>query len=160
MLDRLIHLGERVPRSVELGYHLCHGDYEHLPPAVCANLDVRHPADARGVTKLASTLCAEIPRSVDFIHIPVPRDSGDAYLAPLADLRLPLTTELYLGLVHLTDGFVGAQRRIEAARRVIAEFGVATECGWGRRPPDTIPELLRLHKTVSSRLIPASGHRA
>jgi hypothetical protein len=150
MLERLVRLGECVPRSVELGYHLCYGDYEHMPPVVRAHPEMRPPADARGVTELASTLCAEISRPVDFIHIPVPRENGANYLAPLADLRLPAATELYLGVVHLTDGLAGAQRRIDAARRVIAEFGVATECGWGRRPPDTIPELLQLHKKIST----------
>jgi len=160
ILNHLVYLGERVPQSVELGYHLCYGDYEHLSPAVRTRSDMRPPTNARGVTTLASSLCAEIHRRVDFIHIPVPRDSGAAYLAPLADLHLPPTTELYLGLIHLTDGFAGTQRRIKAARRVVAKFGVATECGWGRRPPDTIPELLRLHKTVSSLFIPTSGQRA
>jgi hypothetical protein len=150
MLERLVRLGERVPQPVELGYHLCYGDYAHMPPVVRAHPDMRPPADARGVTELASTLCAEISRSVDFIHIPVPRDSDATYLAPLVDLHLPAATELYLGVVHLTDGLTGAQRRIDAARQVIAEFGVATECGWGRRPPDTIPELLQLHKKIST----------
>lgn len=152
MLARLVRLGERVPRSVELGYHLCYGDYAHMPPAVRTRPDVQPPVDARGVTELASTLCAEISRSVEFIHIPVPRDSGATYLAPLAALYLPAATEIYLGVVHLTDGFAGTQRRIDAARQFITEFGVATECGWGRRPPDTIPELLQLHKKILSLL--------
>jgi hypothetical protein len=34
---------------------------------------------------------------------------------------------------------------MDTARRFIADFAVATECGFGRRAPETIPELLRLH---------------
>ena len=33
--------------------------------------------------------------------------------------------------------------------KVRERFGVATECGMGRRPPETIPELLRIHAAVS-----------
>jgi len=29
-------------------------------------------------------------------------------------------------------------------------FGVATECGLGRRPPETIPDLLRIHSEVAA----------
>jgi hypothetical protein len=30
------------------------------------------------------------------------------------------------------------------------DFGIATECGFGRRPPETVPELLALHRAVLS----------
>ena len=39
---------------------------------------------------------------------------------------------------------------MEVARGFISGFGVATECGWGRRPPSTIPELLRIHGALSA----------
>ena len=84
--------------------------------------------------------------------MPVPRDrDDDPYFSPLRDLNLKSGTELYLGLIHLTDGIEGAKRRAAAAKRVIPDFGVATECGFGRRPPETIPDLLRLHRAVQSR---------
>jgi hypothetical protein len=63
----------------------------------------------------------------------------------LAKLRLHPETELYLGLVHLTDGLEGTRRRAGAARGVVPTFGLATECGLGRRPPETVRELLQLH---------------
>ncbi len=85
--------------------------------------------------------------------VPVPRNRTDvAYFAPLRRLQLHPETELYLGLVHFTDGVEGTQRRIEAAQRVVADFGVATECGMGRRNPETIPELLRIHSEVAAPL--------
>jgi hypothetical protein len=40
------------------------------------------------------------------------------------------------------------KRRLRTAKQFIPRFGVATECGWGRRPPETIPELSKLHRAV------------
>jgi hypothetical protein len=82
--------------------------------------------------------------------MPVPRDrTDDAYFAPLRNLKLRPETELYLGLVHMTDGVEGTRKRIETTRRFVPEFGVATECGLGRRPPETIPALLHIHAEVA-----------
>jgi ubiquinone/menaquinone biosynthesis C-methylase UbiE len=36
------------------------------------------------------------------------------------------------------------------AGRFVSGFGIATECGWGRRAPATIPELLRIHRELSA----------
>jgi hypothetical protein len=55
----------------------------------------------------------------------------------------------YLGLVHRTDGFDGARRRLAAAKKVVTDFGIATECGFGRRPPETVPELIELNREVA-----------
>ena len=79
-----------------------------------------------------------------------PNRTDDAYFEPLSELRRPETTALYLGLVHATDGEVGSRARITTASRHTQRFGVATECGLGRRPPETIPELLRIHASVSA----------
>jgi len=85
--------------------------------------------------------------------MPVPRDRvDDPYFSPLRNLKLKSGTELYLGLIHLTDGVEGAKRRAAAAKRVMSDFGVATECGFGRRPPETIPDLLRLHRAVAEQI--------
>jgi hypothetical protein len=43
-----------------------------------------------------------------------------------------------------------AWRRIAAAQQVVADFGVATECGMGRRNREAIPELLRIHSEVAA----------
>ena len=72
-----------------------------------------------------------------------------AYFQPLEGLLLPPATEVYLGLIHATDGTSGAARRIESAQKFLADFGIATECGLGRRNPDSIPGLLALHADVA-----------
>jgi len=80
----------------------------------------------------------------------VPRDrDDDTYFAPLARLKLKPGTELCLGLVHYTDGLAGTRRRLAAAERHVSAFSVATECGFGRRDPATIPELLRIHAQIT-----------
>ena len=85
--------------------------------------------------------------------MPVPRSRTDpAYFAPLKDLRLGPETELYLGLVHFTDGAEGTRKRIKVAQKVVANFGVATECGFGRRDPATIPDLMCIHARVAGPL--------
>jgi hypothetical protein len=136
-------LADLVPEDVELGYHLCYGDWGHL--------HFTEPRDAGNLVAIANGLAAGVRRPLHWVHMPVPRDrDDDEYFAPLRDLRLERDTELYLGLVHYTDGVEGTERRIDAARRVIRDFGVATECGMGRRPEhQDIAQLLRIHRDVS-----------
>jgi hypothetical protein len=89
--------------------------------------------------------------------MPVPRDrSDDAYLAPLRNLALKPGCTLYLGLVHYSDGVAGTLARVAAARKVVRDFGLATECGFGRRPADTVPALLGMHAEVADRMTATS----
>jgi hypothetical protein len=142
LIDRLRRLGEAVPAGVELGYHFCYGDMNH-----------RHsiePHDAGVMVDLANDLARSLSRPIAYLHMPVPRSRDDeAYFAPLSRLALPAATELYLGLVHSTDGTEGAQRRIAAASHYRGDFGIATECGFGRRPPETIRRLLGIHAEIA-----------
>ncbi len=141
--ERLLRLGARVPEGVELGYHLCYGDYKHH--------HFKEPEDTSKLVMVANALAEGLNRSLNWIHLPVPRSRNDtAYFAPLKGLKLGRETELYLGLVHITDGVEGAQGRIRAAQSAVADFGVATECGMGRRPPATIPDLLSLHAKLAA----------
>lgn len=142
IIDRLVRLGDHIPDGVELGYHLCYGDFGHS--------HVIEPKDTGLMVRLANKLAERVHRSIQWIHMPVPRDrSDDAYFAPLSDLRLKPETELYLGLVHHSDGVAGTRQRIAAAAKVIPDFGIATECGMGRRDPSTMLELLRVHAEVA-----------
>jgi hypothetical protein len=50
--------------------------------------------------------------------------------------------------VHYTDGVEGTRKRLTAAHKHASDFGIATECGFGRREPDTIPDLLGIHADV------------
>ncbi len=143
IIERLIRLGNRVPADVEMGYHLCYGDAGHR--------HFKEPEDTTKLVEVANAVSAGVTRTINWIHLPVPRNrSDDAYFVPLQNLKLHPETELYLGLVHFTDGVEGTRRRIATAERYVSQFGVATECGLGRRPPATIPDLLRIHSEVSA----------
>lgn len=138
----LTRLANRVPEGIELLFHFCYGDSNHK--------HVIEPIDMGDMVDVANLLCASIQRPTQLIHMPVPRDrDDDRYFAPLDRLRLPPQTELCLGLVHYTDGVAGTRRRLAAAEKHVQNFSIATECGFGRRAPATIPELLRIHAEVA-----------
>ncbi len=142
IVERLVRVGDRVPDEVELGYHLCYGDASHQ--------HFVQPRDAGLLVEVANAMCARLRRRVNWIHLPVPRERDDAaYYAPLKELKLDPETELYLGLVHYTDGVEGTRQRMTAAARTVAEFGIGTECGLGRRPAETTAPLLRLHREAA-----------
>jgi hypothetical protein len=138
----LIDLSDHVPADIELLFHFCYGDSNHK--------HVVEPTDMGDMVEMANRLSVGIRRSIELIHMPVPRDrSDDAYFAPLKALKLKPGTELCLGLVHHTDGVAGTRKRLAAAEKVMTDFSIATECGFGRRRPETIPELLRIHAEVA-----------
>ena len=137
-VERLAALGDAVPPAVELGYHFCYGDFRHKHGV--------EPKDTALMVDMTNALAARLSRPINWCHYPVPRDrDDDAYFAPLERLALPPETEVYLGLVHYTDGVEGTARRLATAQRHRDDFGIATECGFGRRPTETIARLLEIH---------------
>ena len=134
----LIDFCDRVPADVDLLLHFCYGDSNHK--------HVVEPTDMGDMVEFANRVTAGCARDIQMIHLPVPRDrTDDAYFAPLKDLKLRPATQICLGLVHHTDGLIGTRARLATARRHVQSFMIATECGFGRRRPETIPELLRIH---------------
>jgi hypothetical protein len=134
----LVDLGNRVPHDVDLLYHLCYGDSNHR--------HVVEPTDMSDMVEFANRVSRQIARPIQLIHMPVPRNrSDDAYFEPLRRLKLRPETELCLGLVHYTDGVEGTKKRLATAKKHAADFSIGTECGFGRRDPSTISELLRIH---------------
>jgi hypothetical protein len=143
ILDRLVRIANRVPPSIELGYHFCYGDSGHR--------HFKEPEDAWKLVRLANQIAARLERPLNWMHFPVPRQRfDDDYYLPLAALTLRPETELYLGLVHFTDGVEGTLRRIATASRHCHGFGLATECGLGRRPANTIAPLLEIHAALAA----------
>ncbi len=142
IIARMKRLCAAVPGDVELGLHLCYGDF-----------GARHfvePKDAARMVDFANALSAAISHTLAYIHMPVPIGrSDDAFHRPFRDLKLGNGTALFLGLVHAKDGVEGTKARIAAARRHAPVFGIATECGMARaRSEDTVRELLKIHADV------------
>src|SRR5277367_1075389 len=121
IIARLARISEPVPNDVELGFHLCYGDW-----------DAKHfiePIDAAKMVTLANEIARAVKHPIAFMHLPVPIARDDAaFFKPLADLKLAPGTELYLGVVH-GDGPEAVGRRIKAAHAYVKDFGIATECG-------------------------------
>jgi len=138
----LAKLANRVPADIELLFHFCYGDSNHR--------HVVEPVDMTDMVDMANRLDALIKRPINLIHMPVPRDrSDDAYFEPLKKLRRHAETQLALGLVHHTGGLEGTRRRLSTASKFARNFAIGTECGFGRRDPETIPELLRIHAAAA-----------
>lgn len=119
-------IGGMVPGDIDLGYHLCYGSPkdEHMVL----------PEDMTNLVDIANGIVAAVPRPVQYIHMPVPRDrNDDDFFSPLTGLKLG-DTRLYLGLVHAGDGDNSAVK-LAAARKYATVAGVATECGMGRGDP-------------------------
>ena len=133
-----------IPSSVELGFHLCYGDF--------GGKHFFDPVTARHLVDIANAIATEVAHKIAYIHLPVPLPRATAdFFAPMRDFKLAPDTKIYLGLIHLSDGVEGARQRIALAREYLLEFGVATECGFARaRKPDLVRDLLKLHAAVAA----------
>jgi methionine synthase II (cobalamin-independent) len=142
LLARIQRLCTAVPDDVQLGIHLCYGDF--------AGRHFVEPKDAEKMVAFANALVKAVAHPIAYIHMPVPVDrTDDAFHRPLARLSLPDGCELFLGLVHSKDGVEGAKARIAAAQRYAPVFGIATECGMARaRSEDTVRKLLHIHADI------------
>jgi hypothetical protein len=135
---------QAIPADVMLGFHLCYGDLAHH--------HMVEPADLGLSVRMAKLAIAQAKRRVDWVHMPVPMNrNDDAYFGPLREWRSD-DTAVFLGLIHIQDGVAGSLARAAIARRYLKRFGVATECGLGRRPRETLPEVLRIHREVAEQL--------
>ena len=144
LLARMARICAGVPDDVELGLHLCYGDF--------AGHHFVEPKDASAMVEFANALARTIAHKLAYIHMPVPIErTDDAFHRPFGELALAEGTELYLGVVHAGDGVEGAKARIGAAGRYVPRFGIATECGMARaRTEATVRSLLDIHAKVCS----------
>jgi hypothetical protein len=145
MVAMLVRLGNAVPPEVELGYHCCYG-----------NFNLKHfvePIDMGDMVDVANKFVSTLNRPVQFVHMPVPIDrTDDPYFAPLKNFHRAPGMEFYLGLAHDQDGVAGTLRRAAAARKVVADFGISTECGLGMRTPDNIRALLQIQADAAAEI--------
>ena len=132
-----------IPDDAVLGMHLCYGDLEHS--------HLIEPKDLGVCVRMTNLAIEHSGGRLDYVQMPVPRNrDDDAYFAPLKDLK-PGKTKIYIGLVHLTDGVEGTRKRLAVFKRYYAgDYGIATECGWGRRKAETISDLIKVHRDVAA----------
>jgi hypothetical protein len=82
--------------------------------------------------------------------MPVMPGADDAWFGPLDGLAIGDTWP-FLGIV-LDDGLEAFERRARAAHRYLADFGIASYCGWGREEPARVPTLLANLRDSAERL--------
>lgn len=142
IMARMKRISAAVPEKVELGVHLCYGDFgaHHM----------LEPRDMGAMVDVANALTRAIARPIQYIHMPVPiARTDEAYFAPLA--RLEYKGELYLGVVHADDGVDGTRKRIAVASKFAAGFGIACECGIARaRRPELVRKVLEIHAAAAA----------
>ncbi len=132
-LGQFRRLSPLIPETALLGYHFCFSTLGGWPRFA--------PADLSATVALANAVIEASGRRVDWIHIPVLDGAGDAFFAPLKELR-PRGARVYLGVIHHMAAFAV---RVAAARKYVPEFGVAAYCGFGRIPPQDMPAVLDEH---------------
>jgi methionine synthase II (cobalamin-independent) len=142
IMQRMRRLGAAVPPDVELGVHLCYGDF--------AAKHINEPRGMGPMVAVANAMAKAIERPIQYIHMPVPiARSDDAYFAPLEDLEFK--GELYLGVVHAADGVEGTKKRMASASKFAPAFGIACECGIARaRKPELVRRVLDIHAELVS----------
>ncbi len=145
LIGKLAALGDHIPETIELGYHLCYGSMN--------NRHWKEPDDLGMCVKVSNAIAEQVARRIDFIHMPVPVDRGDnAFYAPLEKLALPSDTEVVLGLVHDSQGIDENLSRVKVARSHLDTFSISTECGLGRRDRTGMPALMHLQAELAQHL--------
>ncbi|KAK5992063.1 hypothetical protein PT974_05460 [Cladobotryum mycophilum] len=149
VVEYIVRMIGQVAYDVELGLHFCYGDINHQ--------HYTEPESLASVVDIGQRVMSRSPHKISWAHFPVPvsaMDRLDTYYAPLATIKSELEkhkTKLYLGVVQYND-LPGTEKRIEAASRVVSDFGVAAECGFGRTPVEEIDNILEIMKSVSTPL--------
>ena len=141
IMQRMRRICAAVPSEVELGVHLCYGDF--------AAKHFNEPRDIGRMVDVANAMAAAVQRPIDYIHMPVPiARNDDAYFEPLQNLEF--SGELYLGVVHAGDGVEGTRKRMATAGKYKAAFGIACECGIARaRKPELVRRVLEIHAAIA-----------
>ena len=140
IVERLVRLGRSVPGDVQLGYHFCHGHERHHTRAATTRAAARRDRE-RAVAE---------PRPLARLD-PPPRAGRPRRRALLRDARAAAAASRDAALPRCAppeDGVAGAEARIVAAQRFVHDFGVATDCGWGRHRSQDVAALVELHRRV------------
>lgn len=126
-------LSRRLPDGVALGFHFCFGTFGGWPAFA--------PATLGPTVDLANASVEAAGRRVDWVHIPVLNTTDENFYAPLAGLAAQ-GADVYLGAIHSLPTL---KARLDVARQFLPRFGLAAYCGFGRTPPEQMPQILADH---------------
>jgi hypothetical protein len=145
----LPELARGIPDEVRLGYHWCYGTWGGWPMKDMADLGV--------CVRMTQEALARVDRRVDYVHMPVVRQPEPEFFAPLAELDGD-ALNVYLGIIHHTDGVEGFRERMEMARGYLPRFGIGSVCGYGRLDPSELPHVLAVHRDCAAELRRERAH--
>ncbi|KAL9596855.1 MAG: hypothetical protein Q9219_005525 [cf. Caloplaca sp. 3 TL-2023] len=142
ILERVVRLVKLIKPGVEIGLHLCYGDYERAHFVEPADMGLLVEVANETVKATASI------HEIGYIHMPVPKNRDDeGYYKPLEQLVIG-HSQLVLGLVHPHDES-GTRRRIEVASSSCpVKFGLSTECGLGRATIQEVESIFDITASV------------
>jgi hypothetical protein len=139
----LPELAGNVPDGARLGFHWCYGTWGGWP--------MKDMADLGLCVRMTKEALARVERRVDYVHMPALKHPRPDFFAPLADLEGE-DVDVYLGIIHHTDGVEGFTERMDMARRYRDRFGIASVCGYGRIDPAELPHVLAVHRDCAAAL--------
>jgi hypothetical protein len=139
----LPELARNVPEQARLGFHWCYGTWGGWP--------MKDMADLGLCVRMTQEAIARIDRRVDYVHMPALKHPVPEFFAPLAELDGE-DVDVYLGIIHHTDGVEGFSERMEMARHYRARFGIGSVCGYGRVDPAELPNILAVHRDCAAAL--------
>lgn len=126
-------LSRKIPEKVALGFHFCFGTFGGWPRFA--------PDDLGRTVELINASAEAVGRRIDWIHIPTLDRTDDAFYAPLARLDAR-GARVYLGVIHSMGSL---KERLQTAHKFLPDFGLAAYCGFGRTPPEQMPQVLQDH---------------
>lgn len=148
-VESILGLVKNFKYSTQIGLHLCCGDLNNESWN-------HHPENLERLTAFVNRLADEWPehQELAYVHVPLaegnipPRLDMDFYQS-LADIQLPVHTQLFAGFVH-------EKRSIDELRVIRDQLdricsypvGVACACGMGRRSTDVGKQLINLMKQL------------
>ena len=137
----VLRLANHVPADIDLLFHFCYGDAGHK--------HVVEPTDMGDMVEFANRLArGSRGRSSSFTcRFPATGRTIVLRAAESAEVAVEDGTVSWTRPLHRWGGRHGAASGYR--KEDFAEFSIATECGFGRRDPATIPELLRIHAEVA-----------
>lgn len=129
----IARLSKQIPEAVQLGFHFCFGTFGGWPAFA--------PETLSSTVDLVNASVAGAGRRVDWVHIPTLDRVDEAFYAPLARLDAR-GSRVYLGAIH---NMATLKERLDVARKFLPAFGLAAYCGFGRTPPNELPQILADH---------------
>jgi hypothetical protein len=129
----IARLSQAIPEEVQLGFHFCFGTFGGWPAFA--------PKTLGTTIDLANASIAASGRRVDWAHIPTLDTTEESFYEPLKRLDAK-GADVYLGAIHSMKTLAD---RVAVARKFLPRFGLAAYCGFGRTPPEQMPQILEDH---------------